>query len=177
MFKRLYFFILKRVNMISYAKKIGVKVGNNVQIAKTVCFDTEPYLISIGDNSKITSNVRFVTHDGGVHVLRNLFNMNEADYFAVTKIGSNTFIGNNVAIMPGVSIGNNVIVGYGSIVTKNIPDNEVWAGVPAKKIETIDRYFEKKKASLVKTKNMKPSQKRKFLEKHFELYLNDCGDK
>lgn len=163
--------------MLSYAKKIGVKVGKNVQIAKTVCFDSEPYLITIGDNSKITNNVRFVTHDGGVHVLRTLFEMADADYFAKISIGNNTFIGNNVTIMPGVSIGNNVVVGYGSIVTKDIPDNEVWAGVPAKRIESIDVYFEKKKPLLVNTKHMKPAQKKKYLKKQFGLLPNDCEDK
>jgi acetyltransferase-like isoleucine patch superfamily enzyme len=53
-----------------------------------------------------------------------------------TKIGNNCFIGINSIIMPGVTIGNEVIIGAGSVVTKNIPDNCIAAGNPAKIIKT-----------------------------------------
>jgi len=42
--------------------------------------------------------------------------------------------------MPGVKIGNNVVVGAGSLVTKNIPDGEVWGGFPAKYLMSIEDY-------------------------------------
>lgn len=45
--------------------------------------------------------------------------------------------------MPNVSIGKNCIIAAGSIVTKNIPDNEVWGGVPAKFITSIEEYSNK----------------------------------
>ena len=45
--------------------------------------------------------------------------------------------------MPGVTIGSNCIIGCGAVVTKDIPDNSVAAGVPARVIETIDEYYEK----------------------------------
>jgi sugar O-acyltransferase (sialic acid O-acetyltransferase NeuD family) len=51
------------------------------------------------------------------------------------SIGQNSFIGANSVIKQGVSIGNNVIVGAGSVVLKDIPDNELWAGNPAKKLQ------------------------------------------
>ena len=53
------------------------------------------------------------------------------------KIGNNVWIGDNVCIMPGVSLGNNVIVGANAVVTKSFPDNAVVAGVPAKKIKQL----------------------------------------
>ncbi len=50
--------------------------------------------------------------------------------------------------MPGVSIGENSIVGCGAVVTKNIPPKEIWGGVPAHFIETVDEYYEKNKDKL-----------------------------
>jgi acetyltransferase-like isoleucine patch superfamily enzyme len=50
-------------------------------------------------------------------------------------IGKNVWIGCHVTILPGVTIGDHVIVGAGAVVTKNIPENETWVGVPAKKIQ------------------------------------------
>lgn len=49
-------------------------------------------------------------------------------------IGRNVWLGCHVTVLPGISIGDNAIVGAGAVVTKNIPANETWAGVPAKKI-------------------------------------------
>lgn len=53
------------------------------------------------------------------------------------KIGDDCWIGGKVIILPGVTIGNNVVVGAGSVVTKDVPDNIVVAGNPAKKIKDI----------------------------------------
>ncbi|WP_029759087.1 MULTISPECIES: DapH/DapD/GlmU-related protein [Fusobacterium] len=52
------------------------------------------------------------------------------------------WIGGNVTILPGVNIGNNVIVAAGAIVTKNIPDNCIIGGVPAKIIKNIENDIE-----------------------------------
>lgn len=59
------------------------------------------------------------------------------------------WLGENVSILKGVSIGNNVILGYGSIVTKSIPSNSVAVGSPAKVICTFDDYFKKRKQSYI----------------------------
>ena len=111
----------------------------------------------------------FITHDGGVHVLRKLTGNKKLDYFGRIKIGNNVFIGNNATIMPGVSIGNNVVIGYGSIVTKDIPDESVVAGIPAKIIETIDEYSKKKIAKTVETKQLSKKDKEKFLKDYFKI--------
>lgn len=50
-------------------------------------------------------------------------------------IGDHTFIGTGTIISKDVKIGSNVIVGAGSVVTKDIPDNEIWAGNPARFIK------------------------------------------
>ena len=51
------------------------------------------------------------------------------------NIGDDVWIGGNVTILPGVNIGNNVIIAAGAVVTKDIPDNCVVGGVPARKIK------------------------------------------
>ena len=53
-------------------------------------------------------------------------------------IGDDVWIGGNVTILPGVTIGSNVVVGAGAVVTKDVPDNCVVAGVPARKIRDIE---------------------------------------
>lgn len=60
-------------------------------------------------------------------------------------IGNNVFIGMHTTILKGVHIGNNVIIGANSLVNKNVPDNCVVAGNPARAIMSLDEYHEKRK--------------------------------
>lgn len=53
-------------------------------------------------------------------------------------IGNDVWVGGNVTILPGVTIGNNVVVAAGAVVTKDVPDNCVVGGVPAKVIQPIE---------------------------------------
>ena len=57
-------------------------------------------------------------------------------------IGNNVWIGGNVTILPGVTIGNNVVVAAGAVVTKDVPDNSLVGGVPAKIIKEIENDIE-----------------------------------
>ena len=117
-------------------------MGKNCEIFPDVEFGSEPYLIEIGDNVRITNGVRFVTHDGGVWVLRNL-GIKNIDVFGKIIIGNNVHIGWNAIIMPNVRIGNNCVIGAGAVVTHNIPDNSIAVGVPARVIESIAEYQNK----------------------------------
>lgn len=58
-------------------------------------------------------------------------------------IGNDVWIGGNCTILPGVTIGNNVVVAAGAVVTKDVPDNSLVGGVPAKVIRTLETGFEK----------------------------------
>lgn len=142
-----------------------MKIGKNCIIDKTAEFGTEPYLISIGDNVRITKGVRFITHDGSLWVPRNLGLVDKkADFFGKIVIGNNVNIGWNAIIMPGVQIGDNCIIAAGAIVTKNIPDNSVAVGMPAKVLESVQEYADKKRNSCVLTKNMTSEEKKAYLE-------------
>lgn len=74
-------------------------------------------------------------------------------------------IGVNAIIMPGVTIGSNVVIGCGSVVTRDIPSNSVAVGVPAKPIETIEEYVQKNANYFMYTKGMTYEEKRKILSK------------
>lgn len=130
-------------NPIKFLRKKGVHLGNDVRIIVYPYFwslplvNSEPYLISIGDNTCISYGVNFLTHDGAVGVIRKRKKYEDVIKFGKIKIGNNCFIGCNSTIMPNVIIGNNCIVGACSLVTKDIPNDEVWAGNPAKFICTI----------------------------------------
>lgn len=158
---------------IKYAQKGGVIIGNDCTILGRPDWGSEPYLIEIGDNVRITSGVQFVTHDGGVHVIRNAMAQPKADVFGKIKIGNNVFIGLRSIIMPNVTIGDNVVIGAGSIVTRDIPSNSVCCGVPARKVRTLEEYYERISPNIVPTKGMKMDEKRAYLE----AYFNKCAGK
>jgi len=125
-------------------------------------------LIIMGDNVKITNGVRFVTHDGGVHVIRNKYNMHNIDKFGTIVIGNNVFIGINSIIMPNVVIGDNVVIGAGSIVTRDIPNNTIVCGFPAKEVKNIEEYYVSIKDDLDNTKMMYNAEKKRYLtDKYF----------
>lgn len=148
----------------------GVQIGNNCSIDKTAIFGSEPYLIKIGDNVRITHGVKFITHDGGLWVPRNmrLIDVN-ADLIAPIVIGNNVNIGWDAIIMPGVKIGDNSIIGCGAVVTKSIPNNSVAIGVPARVIETVEEYADKNHDRYISIKNFDQTSKRKYLLEHFKL--------
>lgn len=127
---------------IAYLKKQGCRLGKDVRLNCGVkAFNSEPYLIALGDRVLIADGVHFITHDGGVFVLKGLNKIeNKADKIAPIQVGNNVYIGTGAYIMPGVKIGNNCIIGAGAIVTKSIPDNSVAVGIPARVIETVDDY-------------------------------------
>lgn len=156
----------KAKNPIKYWRKKGVSIGDGCEIYSSASFGSEPYLVSLGNHVRINANVLFVTHDGGVWVLRELFEIyKDVDIFGEIVVGDNVHIGNNSIIMPGVKIGNNCIIGCGAIVTKDVPDNSIAVGVPARIIETVDQYAEKHKDDFVHTKYLTSEKKREVLLK------------
>ncbi len=155
---------------IQYLRNKGMQIGSGCSISKDVQFGTEPYLIKIGNDVRLTSSVKFVTHDGGMWVLRNKYNMPDADKFGTIEIGNNVNIGWNTIIMPNVMIGDNCVIGAGAIVTRSIPSNSVAAGIPARVIETIDEYYEKNISKMDFIKELSPEKKKAYLMDKYEVY-------
>ncbi|MES1038116.1 acyltransferase [Peribacillus simplex] len=148
-----------------YRKKLG-RMGGDCEVFMKVSFGSEPYLIELGDNVRITYGVKFITHDGGIFVLRNLGLAKNKAVYGKIKIGNNTFIGNDAIILPGVTIGDNCIIGAGSVVTRSIPSNSVAAGVPAKVLRSIQEYLENNEPLMHETLKMTAIEKKDYLLKN-----------
>ncbi len=82
-------------------------------------------------------------------------------------VGNDVYIGNNVIILPGVTIGSNVVIGAGAVVTKDIPDNSVAVGVPARVIKSADEYLEKLKVESLHLGHLKGQEKDRALMEHY----------
>lgn len=159
----------KSRNPVKYWRSLGAKIGEDCEIYSSASLGGEPYLITVGDKVRINSNVIFVTHDGGVWVLRNLREeFRDIDKFGKITIGNNVHIGTGAVIMPGVTVGNNCIIGVGAVVTRDIPDNSIAVGVPARVIKTVEEYAEQHKSEFFNTKHMTPEEKREYLLNNIE---------
>ena len=104
---------------------------------------TRPWLVDIGNNVQITEGVTILTHGYDWSVLKGKYGKILGSSGKV-HIGNNVFIGVNSTILKGVTIGNNVIIGANSLVNKDIPDDVVVAGNPAKIIMSVDEYLKKR---------------------------------
>lgn len=139
-------------DFVDYLRNKGVSIGENtvfINPKKTGIDVTRPWMIKIGKNCMITAHVTILTHDYGLRVLKGVYGdvMGHVDK---VEIGDNVYIGMHTTVVAGTKIGNNVIIGANSLVSKDIPDNCVAAGVPARVICTLEEYYTKRKATFVK---------------------------
>ncbi len=132
-----------RIEMITEynGKKTGplLKVGNNVSFNDKVHIGCAKY-IEIGDDCLFGSNIYVTDHYHGWYRGDKQSDVNEI----VAKrdlgceeviIGKNVWVGENVTILPGSHIGDNVIIGANSVVKGNVPPNTIVVGVPAKVVK------------------------------------------
>ena len=101
-------------------------------------------MLFIGSNVKITAGVIMLCHDYSRSVLIDAFGENVGEA-AITSIGDNVFIGMNAIVLMGSRIGNDCVIGAGSVVSGSIPPRSVAAGNPAKVICSIDDFYRKRK--------------------------------
>lgn len=120
---KIYPFLLKKV--------YGMKIGNNVKISYKARLDRSinPKGISVGDNTWILAYSTILAHDY-------CRGENGKGKRYCTVIGHNSIIGIGSFIMPGIKIGDHVVVGAGAVVTKDIPNNSIVVGNPARIIKS-----------------------------------------
>ena len=126
---------------IQQLRNRGVKVGEKCRIFSSIN-SAEPYLISIGANTTISTQVEILTHDNSaIKVFEK-----GTDLIGPVTIGENCFIGARAILLPGVSIADNCIVGAGSVVTHSIETpGKIVAGNPARIIGKVEDYRDKYK--------------------------------
>src|SRR5438067_7454763 len=114
----------------AFLKKWGQlhSMGNNCYILSDVVF-TDPCYVRIGNNVRMTGCTLF-GHDGSINMINEAYGL-KLDRVGKIDIGSDVFVGYGAFIMPGVTIGDRVIIGAGAIVTHDVPSNSVMVGVPA----------------------------------------------
>lgn len=174
LFKRAYRYYLKRNKPVRYAKTIGVNMDEKTtHIYGVVEWSTEPWIITLGNNVHITDGVKFITHDGGTLLFRKY--VPDLEITKPISLGNDVYIGNNVIILPGVTIGNKVVIGAGAVVTRDIPSNSVAVGIPARVIKSADDYLEKLKKESLHLGHLKGKEKDLALKKYYGYRGNSNG--
>jgi acetyltransferase-like isoleucine patch superfamily enzyme len=109
----------------------NIIIGDRVFIGRNVEFNVQGK-IEIGDDCLLASGCVFVDHDHGVQLTEVM--AAQPSRIGQIILGRNVWIGANSVVLKNVTIGDGAIIGAGSVVTKEIPPNQIWAGVPARKI-------------------------------------------
>lgn len=131
---------------ILHLKKIGCSIGDDVVLFRpyNTTIDTQnPHLLSIGSHVMITGPATILTHDYSWSVLKRKYGVILGNQ-KQTVIGDNVFIGWGATICAGAEIGDNVIIGANSVVIGKIESDAVYAGNPARKIMSLEAFYEKR---------------------------------
>jgi acetyltransferase-like isoleucine patch superfamily enzyme len=122
----------------AYSSIVGtLTIGDRVVIGSHANIRASGGTISIGKNTLIAQNVSLIAAN---HIISDRQPYRDLPWDTTkvgVEIGENVWLGSGVTVLPGCRIGNNAVVGAGSLVTKNIPDNEIWVGIPAKKLRNV----------------------------------------
>lgn len=127
-----------------YLKWLGIQINIIEQagtwISPSVFFDSSNYnLITIGYNVTISFDVAILCHDYSIiHAAITVNKRVKEIIFKKVIIGNNVFIGARSLILPGARIGDNCIIGGGSVVKGTLEPNSIYAGNPARKIGNIE---------------------------------------
>ena len=118
----------------------GMIIGDNVSLLHgTIIDSSRPWLIEIGSNVTFAPRCHVLTHDASMNLFINKTKIGKV------RIFDNVFFGAGTVILPSVTIGPNAIVGAGSVVTNDVPENSVYAGNSARFICTLDDFLKKHK--------------------------------
>lgn len=113
----------------------SIRLGNNVSINAFVHIWGQGG-ITIGNDTLIASHVSLVSVTHDTQAVR----FKDSIVEKPIQIGNNVWLGSHCVIMPGITIEDNVIVGAGSVVTKNLKRNGIYTGVPARRIKELTQF-------------------------------------
>ncbi|MBM6748574.1 sugar O-acetyltransferase [Megamonas rupellensis] len=140
-----------------------VFIGNNTYINYNCCF-LDSAKVTIGDYVYMGPNCNIFTPCHPIH--HELRKEKVTEYALPVTVGSHSWIGGDVVITPGVTIGENCVIGAGSVVTKDIPDNSIAVGNPCKVIRQVNDKDREYINSLIlddETKNSKYKQEHGYV--------------
>lgn len=129
--------------------KNGLKLGKEVIIRPGVAFGSEPFLVEIGNGTRVASGTTFVTHSGATANIRKIDGYGEVRNFGRIKVGQNCAIGSGCVILQNVEMGDNCVLGANSVLSDSMPSNTVFAGNPAKYVCEIEDYADVLKKTTV----------------------------
>lgn len=115
-------------------------MGENCSIQLNTVI-TDPRYVRLGNNVRLSGCTLF-GHDGSVNMLVQATGK-VLDRVGKIDIRDNVYIGHGATVLPGVTIGPNAIVAAGAVVTRDVPENCIVAGVPAKRVSDLDTYVER----------------------------------
>ena len=116
---------------------INITIGKNCLLGFRICI-LAGSSITIGDNCIMASDVTIVSHNHGTNPELELPYRDQKLTVAKVKLGNNVWVGDKVTILAGVVIGDNCVIGAGSVVNRSFPENCMMAGVPARIIKKYD---------------------------------------
>jgi acetyltransferase-like isoleucine patch superfamily enzyme len=156
-----------RLDPVAFHRSQGVRIGARVDLygAGLFTFGSEPYLVTVGDDVTISHEVDFITHDGGLRVVRD--EHPGAFHYGPITVEDGAFIGAHAVLLPGVTIGAGAVVGAGSVVTRDVPPRSVVAGVPAKVVKSVEEYGVSRRAEWIDTEGLSAAEKERLLRRHF----------
>ena len=112
----------------------NISIGKNTRINKLSNFRFKKGKISLGRNIIVAQYVSVITHSYNYEKSENI--KDQKMYCKDVKIGNDVWLGAYSVIMPGTRIGDGAIIGAHSVVNTDVPDYEIWAGIPARKIKS-----------------------------------------
>ena len=137
------------MTLVDFWRQNGAIIGDNVDLIECECNYYDATTVEIGNNVTLVYT-RILTHDASLRK----FIGNDCNKVGRVVIGNNVFVGYRSIILPNVHIGNNVIIGAGAVVTHDIPSNSVAVGNPASVISTCDEYIQKHLSRMKKEENV-----------------------
>ena len=154
--------------IINALRTEGCKIGNDTRIFSNIT--GEPYLIEIGDNCTISTEVSLITHDASVGLY--MGRDNYSDNCGKIIIGNNCFIGSRAIVLYGVTLPDNTIVAAGSVVTRSIENpGYILAGNPAKVVGKVSDFLNKTKPFMLSLHGRSLSEKQRIIVESNKLIV------
>jgi maltose O-acetyltransferase len=133
---------LRGEHPLSWYLKEGLVVGERVNLLAGFRFDPgQSWLIELGDDVTFAPDVHVIAHDASTYIGLGYARI------ARVRIGNRVFIGARSTILPGARIGDDCVIGAGSVVTGEIPSGSVAAGNPARVVGTTEDYLARQRST------------------------------